>query len=387
MKFWGMGSIILASSGVQQIKQRCPNAHVIFLTLRGNQKIVEALSICDEALYLEIDRGIITLLRDIVRLLYKLRKRKIDLVIDLEFFTNFSALVTYLISARVSGGFYDCLAWRGELHAIQVPFNRYWHTKKNFENLIARCINGPIEDCPVVKPVVASSEKTELWELLAGKGISGNDPLICLNANAGELALERRWPAKSFAELGNKLASLYPDYKFIFIGSKAESDYVSGICGVIEKKNVFNFAGQLSVGMLIGLLAQTRLLITNDSGPLHLAVALETPTVSFFGPETPVLYGPPQNGKHMVLYKNLDCSPCINVYDGKLIQCVRGKPDCLIDITVDDALRSVQRIGVLKITQNAHEKNPSAESTWKEDIHSRLLLQQSSAGGLPVSSC
>lgn len=64
--------------------------------------------------------------------------------------------------------------------------------------------------------------------------------------------------------------------------------------------------------------------MANDSGPLHLGCAMDVPTVSFFGPETPRLYGPLQ-GPHRVFFKELPCSPCLNIRNAKLSACEDNK--------------------------------------------------------------
>jgi ADP-heptose:LPS heptosyltransferase len=78
-------------------------------------------------------------------------------------------------------------------------------------------------------------------------------------------------------------------------------------------------------------------MVTNDSGPLHLAVAVGLRTVSLFGPETPVLYGPRGAG-HRVLFRNLPCSPCMNVHDVKRVRCIFDRPLCLHDLPEEAAL-------------------------------------------------
>jgi ADP-heptose:LPS heptosyltransferase len=85
-------------------------------------------------------------------------------------------------------------------------------------------------------------------------------------------------------------------------------------------------------------LEQVDLVITNDSGPLHLAVMMGTPTISFFGPESPVQYGP-RGEKHTVMYKGYYCSPCLHVYNEKNSSCEDNI--CLKDISVDEVFKMV----------------------------------------------
>ena len=71
-----------------------------------------------------------------------------------------------------------------------------------------------------------------------------------------------------------------------------------------EKKRVINLAGETNLLELAAFMEKCDLFISNDSGPLHLATAMDVRTVSFFGPETPALYGP-RGKKHSILYKKL----------------------------------------------------------------------------------
>ena len=157
-----------------------------------------------------------------------------------------------------------------------------------------------------------------------------------MNPNSGEIALTRRWPAANYVELARRVAGEYPDLRVVFIGSRGERDYVGSIVKTIRHPAVVDLSGCLSVAQLAYILGQARLVVTNDSGPLHLACAMGARTLSFFGPETPVLYGPVGSG-HEVLYTNIDCSPCINVHEDKSFRCHRRVTQCLEGIGVDAA--------------------------------------------------
>lgn len=107
-------------------------------------------------------------------------------------------------------------------------------------------------------------------------------------------------------------------------------------------------AGRLSIGALAALLARADAVVTNDSGPMHVAAALGTPTIGLFGPETPVMYGP--LGLDCVgLWKPPACSPCINVHENKQSTCVHGRPECLVGISVDEVLAETRRALVRRL--------------------------------------
>lgn len=107
--------------------------------------------------------------------------------------------------------------------------------------------------------------------------LNGLKPSVVLNPGAGDP--RRRWPAESFAQVGDALAS--KKAQLIITGSKQEYD----LCAEVESRmqaDALNLAGQLSLRGLLALLAQSDLLISNDSGPLHLARALTTPTIGLY---------------------------------------------------------------------------------------------------------
>jgi ADP-heptose:LPS heptosyltransferase len=167
--------------------------------------------------------------------------------------------------------------------------------------------------------------------------------VICVNINAGELSLHRRWPKEYFAKVINQLIQR-PNVGIILIGSTADVDYVSELKqGLTPSSRIVDVSGKTNIKQLIGLFSDSHLLITNDGGPLHLAVAVGLSTISFFGPETPFLYGPLDKG-HYVFYEDLYCSPCLNIYNSKMPSCKNSvcletiKPEMVLKVIQDNYL-------------------------------------------------
>lgn len=101
----------------------------------------------------------------------------------------------------------------------------------------------------------------------------------------------------------------------IFVGSRQDLRYIDSTLKLFSsqlRNYLHNFAGKFSLGQLAYLLKKLRLFVSNDSGPLHLAVYLGIATVSFFGSETPLIYGP-EGEPHIIFYKNLARSRCLRV--------------------------------------------------------------------------
>jgi len=341
IKFWGMGSILLATPFLKAIRENYKDTNICFLTLTRNKELVESFNLVDEVITLDVDGGWLRSFQGIVSLLHLLIREKFDIVFDLEFFTRFSAMVSYITGASVRVGFHAWEAWRGDLHTVRVPFNRYWHMVDNFCSL-ASAVNIKQVDYTLVRPRIADEDKSFVSEILKSHNFGINDSYICVHVNASDLALERRWPYENFIELITNILKRH-SIKIIFIGTKSEYNSIESILKFVKNSNIVNLAGQLNIRRLAYLFENAKLLIANDSGPLHLASAIGTRTISFFGPETPVLYGPRGEG-HIVFFKNINCSPCINVHEGKTVKCYRDRLRCMELITVQEVIDVVNKI-------------------------------------------
>ena len=111
----------------------------------------------------------------------------------------------------------------------------------------------------------------------------------------------------------------------------------------LMRTSAASVAGKTSLKQLAGLLRKARLLISNDSGPVHLAVAVGTPVVALFGPTDPIRTGPyiTSMGRnpitHTVIRKPVECSPCLSRW------CRVGDHRCMMQIEVDEVFEAVKK--------------------------------------------
>lgn len=337
IKFWGIGSLQLLTPAIASLRRRHAGAELVFLTLAQNRASAEALGVFDRVLCVDVaGTRWPTLARRIVGLLRALRRERFDEVYDFEFFTRFSALVSLATGAPRSHGFAAPNVWRGGFHTDVAPFNRYWHVARNFRVLAGGEDGRNVTADDLAPHRYGARDVERVDALLESRGIAREDAVAVLNPNAGELSLERRWPHENFAVLADRLAR-EEGVAVVFVGSPAERDYTARACAPAESARVLNLAGELSTAELVALLARAAVVVTNDSGPMHLAAAIGAPTLGLFGPETPVMYGP-IGLRARALYRPPPCSPCINVHHNKLSSCIWGHPQCLVAITVDEVL-------------------------------------------------
>jgi heptosyltransferase-2 len=151
------------------------------------------------------------------------------------------------------------------------------------------------------------TEANNRWKDLA----SGNKPLwLALNPSAA-YGPAKRWPADRFATVARRICEQFPNAIWVTIGGPGDV----GICnevGELAKTRILNRAGEGTLRDLMSVLKLSRVLLTNDSGPMHVAAALGTPVVVPFGSTSPALTGPglPGDSRHHLLTANAPCSPC-----------------------------------------------------------------------------
>ena len=149
------------------------------------------------------------------------------------------------------------------------------------------------------------------WRARANNTAAGK-PLILLGLNPGaEYGPAKRWPAQSFAAVTHEVSRRMPNCLWLAFGGAGDR----ALCGDLAEltgDRVINLAGQTSLRELMALLKLCRVVLTNDSGPMHIAAALGTPVVVPFGSTSPELTGPglPGDPSHQLLTAAVPCSPC-----------------------------------------------------------------------------
>ena len=195
-------------------------------------------------------------------------------------------------------------------------------------------------------PELYLAETDESWaeELLAR--ISSKDtPLVAIvpagGGSWGGDAYLKHWPAEDFAQLADKIIEKYKA-AVIILADQSEKLVAGNVVNNMRRSAV-NLAGKTTLGQLAAILSRMELVITNDGGPLHMAVALGRKTLSFFGPVDPKVYGPyPQDkSRHIALRGVLECSPCYQNF--RYPACLRDRR-CLEKISVDEALDSAEKL-------------------------------------------
>ena len=139
--------------------------------------------------------------------------------------------------------------------------------------------------------------------------VDGGSPVLAIGHSSRWNS--KNWPAAFFARVMDILADRRPDIQFWLLGAPEERPRADEVSRACKTARPLNLTGQSSMTELVALLAASTALFTNDSGPMHLAAALDVPTIALFGATNPSLtgpYGPP--GKHTVFKSTCPKSPC-----------------------------------------------------------------------------
>lgn len=314
LKFFGLGSIMQASPLLRAIRGRYPQVRLAFVTFEPNRSLLTRLGICDEVRVIRT-KSPVAFVKDTCGLILWFRRARVEAVLDLEFFSKFSTLLTFLTGSAVRVGFHLNDFWRYRLITHPVYLNYYRHISDAFRQ-IGRHLDVEIEDPRLARPAQDPAARSSAEALLRQGGWQPGLPLLGLNVNAGDMAHERRWPIDRFAEVARTLLERHGDLRIVLTGGPDERPYVASLVEQIPeglRPRVMIAAGQWSLDEFLAALPLMTGFLTNDSGPAHLAAAMDVPMVSLWGPARPGFIAA-HSPRHRILYADYPCSPCLLMF-------------------------------------------------------------------------
>jgi len=340
IKFFGMGSVLLSTSFLSLMLQRLPGVRIVYLTFSSNRDVLQLSGLPVEIITIS-DSSLSSFMASTILAIRWLRAEAIDVVFDLEFFSKYSTLLSVLSGARSRVGFDLPVWWRRSNLTNPVALEHSAHVTRLFLRQLQALGIQHAGTTGNIELAASAQDKASMERKLGLQGSSSE--VICVNINAGETSLERRWRPHRFVEVAVELARQDPQRRIYFIGDSRERRYVEAALRSVEHRSeqLRNCSGDLSLGELVALFQRSSLLITNDSGPMHLAAAAKIRVVALFGPESPVFYGPAGNVK--ALYKALSCSPCLNIYNAKQFTCPYNTR-CMEEISTQEVLAAVESL-------------------------------------------
>ncbi len=342
VKFWGIGNIFMILPSVQAMRAAYPNVTFDFLTLSGNRDALAATGLVDSIITIDTG-GIVRFLGTWFRAVSLLKQNNYNITIDFEQFARFSALVAYQTGAREIIGFDTCGQFRSILYTRKVPYDNTVPVTRSFYALAVSAGAEPAPFLPAVR--LAGLEKMRLQgnELLSSFGFRPGELCVVMHIGTSNNFRERRWLPERYAELADRFVEVF-QVRVVFTGLAEESFLIrDAIEHVRFRASVIDLGGRLNFADFFALISAADLVISADTAAVHIASAIDVPTVGLYGPNTPDLYGP-WGTKGLAIYQRFDCSPCITNFNAKLHTCrhPEGRGACMQAIEVADTFLKIK---------------------------------------------
>lgn len=334
VKLLGLGSVVLALPLLKKLKDE--NYEIHFLTLNGNGEVLRLSGLVDTVWVLP-HRSILLLFRRILWMFWKIRSQKFDVLLDLEPTSNLTAIFSYLSGARHRLGFMASKSRRESLYTSLVSYSNERHIAEN--NLLFLKLLGSRQ---LEKPKLP--EYTEEHPKNLKK-------YIVVSVNSSDLSWHRQWPDHAWVDFISKMLLAEPEMRIFLPGTKKEWKKVEKIVSTVQSPRVKNIAGMTTLPELMGLLRDSRLVVSVDSGIMHMAAWAGAPVVALFGPETPRMFAPLAE-QRKVLWARLPCSPCLSVSSNKVTACRDNQ--CMKLITPETVLKASQDLLETQIPRKFH---------------------------------
>ncbi len=189
-------------------------------------------------------------------------------------------------------------------------------------------------------PLPRSSEATAAVEQWWNDRRLDHGHAVALHLGSGSRAAARRWPVQRFVDLAERLRACGQADAVVLTGTREEAPLAQEFARAYTGRAV-DATGLGSLERAAELLRRCRLVVSNDTGVMHLAAAMGAPTVGLFGPNSPRRYAPVGPRTASVYTTDVPCSPCINVHQGIVPECFHPeKGRCLLDIDVETVVRT-----------------------------------------------
>jgi ADP-heptose:LPS heptosyltransferase len=341
-----IGDLLMTIPAIVDLKEAFPSASIDLVVGHWNRDVSAVIPGIDrvetlDASWLSRDtggRGTMSLVREARRW----RSRRYDLAINFEPDIR-GNLVTAAIGAAWTAGFVS--GGGSALLDTALDYDTAIHTSDNARALVRAIASvAPSEEragrtCPLTIPV---ANRDEAARLLAR--FNGARP-IGIHVGAGRAI--KQWPETRFRDIAEHLVR-QRNAAIVLTGAVSDRAQVDIVRAALPSSRVLDLTDGVNLLTAAAVLERLDLLVTGDTGPMHLAHAVGTPVVAVFGPSDPVRYAP--RGLHdRVVRVDLPCSPC-NRIRVPPTRCTGHTPDCLAGVEVsavvraiDDVLEEVQR--------------------------------------------
>lgn len=334
VKFIEQGAMVLHLPAFEEAIKSYGVNQVYCCTFLSNAPLLKTLNIFNEKNIFFIDeKAVWSFSKSFLQSLVKIRRARIDAVVDLEFFSRATAVFCYLTGVKIRAGYHRYMGlqnYRGDLFTHRLSYSHYEHVSMTGKALL-NAIKVDRQELPalsfhraegITRPQQYQPQQEVLQQVydMLMRGTENRHRIVIINPSFKDQLPLRKWPEENYFACCKAILESHPEVIFAFTGRSDEALYTDQYIHMYNIRNAINLCGKTTFDQLLTLYTISQLLITSDSGPAHFATLTDIHTIVLFGPETPDLYAP-IFGKAHILYTKQPCSPCFNVYNNRLSPC------------------------------------------------------------------
>ena len=345
---FGIGDVLFTTPVIKSLKDHYPECFIGYWSnsrvepvLKNNPDINKIYTGNRGDLKKTYQESFFKGLRKSFELLWSIRKERFDICLDFSMDHRYS-LFAKLIGIKRRIGFNYKGRGRFLTDRIQLSGYQDKHVIEYYIDLLKFLDINP-ED-KRMRLEVSSSSLLKAENMLASYGVEENEIVIGIAPGAGgswgKNSIYKHWSALKFAQVADLLISKLKA-KVLILGDESERNIADIIiCSMVNKP--IDLVGKTDLSLLPALIKSCSLLITNDGGPMHIAVALGVKSVSIFGPVSEINYGPyPTSAHNAVLKIDLPCRPCYKNF--RLPVCDQDR-QCLRSVEVDKVFEACRKL-------------------------------------------
>jgi len=336
-----LGDIVLTTPVVQSLKQKFPQSEIFFLTksqyqdlLKNHPNIFSLIEFDPK----EKHKGI----SGFLKLVRQLRAFKFDLLVDLHANLR-SFFICHLLKTQIKIKYNK--RWLARFLLVHFKFLKAkpTHTVDSYlERLKKIGVNSPQKEPRIF---LDPESGNFLKDFLIEKKIKKDD--IVVGIHPGARWETKRWTEEKFVKVC-QILNQRPKLKIILFGDQKDQEMIERMSPHIEDQKLFK-AVNLPLNKFMSLIKRCDCFVTNDSGPMHMASALEVPVVAIFGPTHPQLGFSPRGSENVVLTAFVKCSPC-SLHGEK--RCFKESRFCMDLIEPEMVTNAVERLLKKKFSSN-----------------------------------
>lgn len=343
---FGIGDVLFSTPLLKAIRRKYPAAAITYICnkrtegMLKNDPNVSAIYVFEKDEYrLLWEESKMKCFKKIYAFIKNIRKDRYDALIDMSLGYIYSLFLAIFTAIPMRVGFNYRDRGRFLTHKVEIRAFDNKHVIEYYLEL-GKALGADSLDKEM--SVFITSEDS-LWakKFLSDNGISGNEKICGIIPGCGESwgkdANYRRWSAWKFAETADHISERH-GYKILIFGHAKELELCRKVQSEMKARPI-QACGKTTLGQLAALLDRCSLVITNDGGPLHMAIALKKKTVSIFGPVDERVYGPyPPCERYITVISEDSCRPCYNNF--KYVKC--ETLNCLKHIGTDKVIKAAE---------------------------------------------